>query len=127
MYRRVHLSGSSWSLDGVRVLVTPLERLRGIRGANGSPVLLLAGSVHTFTLSHPISVAVIDIDGVVVRAMVMQPGRILNLRTRHWILEAPPDESLPRPGTLITASTMPGDGRNTRRLRDTHRKPQGSI
>lgn len=127
MYRRVRLSGSSWSLSGVRVLVTPLERLRGVHGANGSPVLLLARSVHTLTLSHPISVAVIDIDGLVVSTSVMQPGHILNLPTRHWILEAPPDTSLPRPGMLIVASTMPGDGRNTRRLRDTHREPGGSL
>ena len=122
MYRRVRLTGGSWSLVDVCVLGTPLERLLGIRGADGSPVLLLARSIHTFTLSCPISVAVLSCDGLVISSTVMQPRRVLGLGARRWILEAAPDTELPRPGMRIVASTMPDDGRNTRPLRDTHRE-----
>ena len=127
MYRRVRLSGGSWSMVDVRILVTPLERLRGIHGADGSPVLLLARSIHTLTLSDPISVAVLSLDGMVVLSTVMQPRRVLSATARHWFLEAVLDTELPRSGMQVAASTMPNDGRNTRPLRDTHREPRRSL
>ncbi|GMQ93718.1 MAG: hypothetical protein BMS9Abin12_1198 [Acidimicrobiia bacterium] len=108
MYRRIRLSedasNPTWFVDDVRMLMTTFGRLKGI---SGSPVMLLTRSIHTFTLGHPIAVVALDLDGVVVSASVMQPGRMLDFRTRRWVVETSPGGHLPRVGTRIIASTMP--------------------
>lgn len=107
MYRRIRLSNGAWSMDDVSVLRSFTERLRGIRGASGSPVLFLTRSIHTLALPYPISVVELDLNGVVQSARVAPPGRVLRFSERRWVVEYPAGDPLPALGTRIAASTMP--------------------
>jgi hypothetical protein len=94
-------------MERVRVLATPAERYVGIGSDPESPVMLLTRSVHTFSMSTPISIIVADLGGRVLRAGVVGPRRVLHLRTKRWVIEAQADAALPSPGSQIVASTMP--------------------
>jgi hypothetical protein len=94
-------------MEGVRVLATPTERYIGIGSAAESPVMLLTRSVHTFSMSVPISIIVADLDGKVLRASVVGPRRVLRLSARRWVIEDRAGATLPLPGSQIIASTMP--------------------
>jgi hypothetical protein len=94
-------------MDGVRVLSTPAERYVGIGSDIESPVMLLTRSVHTFNMSVPISIIVVDLGGTVLRAGVVAPRRVLHLRTRRWVIETMAGAPLPLHGSQVVASTMP--------------------
>jgi hypothetical protein len=68
--------------------------------------MLLTRSVHTFTMSGPLSIIVLDLDGAVVEAGTLHPRQFANFGTLRWVVEAEPDAPLPVPGSQIVASTM---------------------
>jgi hypothetical protein len=105
--RRVDLSADGWTLQGVRVLTTPVERYIGIGSRGGSPVMLLTRSIHTFTIRRSLSIIVADCSGVVLNVSVVPPRRIIGFRTQRWVIEAEDGLELPAPDTQIVASTMP--------------------
>jgi hypothetical protein len=94
-------------MEGVRVLATLFERYVGIGSDDAWPVMLLTRSIHTFTMSRPISIIVVDLDGSVLRSGVMAPRRILWFGRTRWVVEANTEAPLPPPGSQIVASTMP--------------------
>jgi hypothetical protein len=112
MYRRlkfshVDLSADGWTLQGVRVLTTSVDRYIGIGSQGGSPVMLLTRSIHTFTVGRSLSIIVVDRSGVVLSVSVIRPRRIIAFRAQRWVIETEAGMDLPTPGTQIVASTMP--------------------
>jgi hypothetical protein len=105
-YRAISLHCDGWTMGGVRVLTTPFERYVGIGSDGGWPVMLLTRSIHTFTMSRPISIIVVDLDGSVLRSGVMAPRRILWFGRKRWVVEANAEAPLPAPDSEIVASTM---------------------
>jgi hypothetical protein len=106
-HRTIALRGDDWAMEGVSVLTTPFERYSGIGRDPGSPVMMLTSSIHTFTVSRPISIIVVDLTGSVLQSRVMAPIRILWFGRTRWVVEAEAEVPLPSPGSQIVASTMP--------------------
>jgi hypothetical protein len=94
-------------MEGVRVLTTPFERYVGIDSDGDWPVMLLTRSIHTFTMSRPISIIVVDLDGSVLRSGVVAPRLILWFGATRWVIESNSEAPLLSPGSEIVASTMP--------------------
>lgn len=119
-------------MGAVLVLVSPIERLFGIRGVAGTPVMLMTRSIHTFTLRDEISVVELDLDGIVRSVRRLPPRRAVRFSSLCWVVEYTSDDPLPEPGSRIVASVgrllpSPGHVRNADPLRDTDRKSRRSL
>ncbi|MEN8040458.1 MAG: hypothetical protein ABFR95_03050 [Actinomycetota bacterium] len=89
------------------MLRTSTERLAGINGTGGAPAMLLTRSIHTFSMRHPLSIAILDGDGTVLATRRVEPRRVLGFRKPRWIIEMAPGIPLPKQGSRVLASTMP--------------------
>ena len=92
------LSTPTWSSGPVRLARSRGERRRGLIPTPGPFGLLLrCRSVHTFGMRSAMSAVVFDREGVVLRAQVLSPRRVLWVRRAEWIAEIG-FEALPEPG-----------------------------
>lgn len=106
IHRPIDLRNDHWGMRNVKVLASPFERYVGVGQRTGSVVMLLTRSIHTFSMSRPISVIVLDDAGTVLRAGTVAPRRMRWFRVKRWIVEAEAGVELPAPGSQIVASTM---------------------
>ena len=92
------LSTPTWSSGPVRLARSRGERRRGLIPTPGPFGLLLrCRSVHTFGMRSAMSAVAFDRGGVVLRAQVLSPRRVLWVRRAEWIAEIG-FEALPEPG-----------------------------
>ncbi len=106
MYRSVYLSGVGIRATEVQVLRTYVERLSGVNGSLGRPVMFYTRSIHTFTMTLPIDVVVLDSGGRVLSGGTLLAREMVLFAAKRWVVEFPYRIVLPPRGTAMQASTM---------------------
>lgn len=104
--RAIDLRNDLWAMENVKILASPFERYLGIGLGTGSAVMLLTRSIHTFSMSRPISVIILDNSGRVMCSGSLAPRRMRWFPVKRWVIEAEAGVELPAPGSRIVASTM---------------------
>lgn len=103
----VQLRAEDWAPPPARMAIGLRARWRGALPTPG-PLGLILGtrSIHGFGLAHPVAFVALDGDGVVVRAGVLRPRRIVLVRRAVWMTEYPLGVSVPPVGTATTVDRL---------------------
>ena len=97
----VRLVAPDWSSGPVVILTRHRDRRIGLRPLPGPfGALLEARSIHTFGMHAPIGVVALDKKGLVIRAAVVPPRRVLFAPTARWLLETASTD-LPNKGVRL--------------------------
>ena len=99
-HRIYEIVTSTWSAGPLRLITKRADRRVGLRPLAGPfGALFRTHSVHTFGMSMPIGVVVLDRAGWVLRACIVPPRRVVISLRAHWIVELPVGP-LPETGEL---------------------------
>lgn len=97
----VRLESADWSPGPIVLLTTRKDRRVGLRPLPGPfGVLLRTRSIHTLGMQTPIGVVVLSSEGIVIRAAVVPPHRVIVAMRARWMLEVAPSP-LPEVGSRL--------------------------
>lgn len=100
--KHVGLSSGSWSVEGLVLAESFLERLRGVNLPEaGRGVVIQRSGVHTMGLSHAIETVAIDAQGRVAHVRTLPPNRFAWFPGARYVVELPPGTAVPDVGSLV--------------------------
>jgi hypothetical protein len=102
-------SAAGWECDDVALATGVVSRLVGMSARNRSGALLMWGdSVHTMWMRRAITLVFVDRHGSVLSTRRALPGLVYRHRGAAWVLEIAGVVPVPRPGTTLWVSNLPG-------------------
>jgi hypothetical protein len=98
----VGLRAGSWSVEGLVLTESFLERFRGVKmSAAARGVLIRRSAVHTIGMSRAIETFAVDRQGRVVEARTLAPNQFAWFRGARYLVELPAGSDVPKVGTMV--------------------------
>lgn len=105
--KNIGLRAGSWSVDGLVLAESFLERFRGAKlSAAGHGVVLRRSAVHTMGMSFAIEVVAVDRKGRVAEVRTLAPNRFAWFRGTSYVVELPAGTEVPGVGSKVEVADV---------------------
>lgn len=99
------MRAGEWSVSGLAVMETFVERLRGVRiPVAGRGLVIQRIAVHTLGLSDALELVAVDKSDRIVEVRTLAPNRFAWFRGAKYVIELPGGSDLPAVGSLVEMS-----------------------
>ena len=103
----VGLRAGPWSVEGLVLTESFVERLRGVSMSTAARgVVIRRSAVHTMGMSRAIETFAVDRKGRVVEARTLAPNRFAWFRGARYLVELPAGSDLPEVGSVVEVALV---------------------